>query len=155
MFRSLCRMKSEKGAIVNLLEISDTIEELYSKSNRSAMMVSSEFFDYLRSKFVGGDAAKMRAAINLLDFLMKNASTYPKNSHFIYYYTSKRRMLKTLARCARDLTRSGSVDSKLRLIGVTSSRLQRGEASPPHKGEFTTYETWNPYSTMCLFPSSL
>lgn len=146
MFRSLCRMKSEKGAIVNLLEISDTIEELYSKSNRSAMMVSSEFFDYLRSKFVGGDAAKMRAAINLLDFLMKNASTYPKNSHFIYYYTSKRRMLKTLARCARDLTRGGSVDSKLRLIGVDIlGCLQTwGEAfsSPQRRELYDFYETY-------------
>ena len=50
----------------------------------------------------------MQRAIDLLDFLMKNASSMKEHGHYIYHLIGRKRMMKTLARVARNLTRSAT-----------------------------------------------
>ena len=102
------------------LEISDALEDAFIKRGlRSAFEIATEFFDYIRSKFLSNDAIKMQRAIDLLDFLMKNASSMKEHGHYIYHLIGRKRMMKTLARVARNLTRSGGVDPSMRVVGVT------------------------------------
>ena len=106
--------------MVHHLEISDTIEEMFNKQGlQSSFSIMSEFIDYLRSKFLSKDPIKMQRAIDLLDFLMKNASSFNDYSYIVYHLIGRKRVLKTLSRTARNLTRSGGVDPRMRVVGVT------------------------------------
>ena len=83
--------------MVHHLEISDTIEEMFNKQGlQSSFSIMSEFIDYLRSKFLSKDPIKMQRAIDLLDFLMKNASSFNDYSYIVYHLIGRKRVLKTL-----------------------------------------------------------
>ena len=119
-FKRLVSLQREKEVVVLHLETSDILEEAFSKRGiRDAIHITTEFFDYLRSKFLSNDPVKMQRAIDLLDFLMKNATSFKEHGHIIHHLIGRKRMMKTLARAARNLTRSGGVDPRMRVAGVT------------------------------------
>jgi len=91
---------AEVSALIN---VSDGVDYVLRNRPRTAFAILTEFFDYLRAKLLSDDVVKIRGAINVADCLIKNASSYKVNPHYIYHLASNERFLKTLSRRAKQL----------------------------------------------------
>jgi len=105
--------EAEVSALIN---VSDGVDFVLQHRERTALAILTEFFDYLRAKLLSEDVTKIRAAINVADSLIKNASSYKVNAHYIYHLASNERFLKTLSRRVKQLLTT-PVPTEMRACG--------------------------------------
>jgi hypothetical protein len=75
-YRGHSSTEHEVSALIN---VSDAVDFVLHHRQRGSLQILSELFDYLRAKLLSEDVAKIRAAINVADCLIKNASSYKVN----------------------------------------------------------------------------
>lgn len=107
---------STEQEVSSLINVSDAVDYVLEHRQKGSLQILSEFFDYLRAKLLSEDVSKIRAAINVADCLIKNASSYKVNAHYVYHLASSERFLKTLSRRAKQLLTT-PVPTDMRAVG--------------------------------------
>ena len=104
-FTSLVGLSNTREETQYLLGISDCVDLTLNlpRDQVNSLAILTEFIDYLRAKILSDDVRKVRAAVLVVDTLLKNASYYKVNAHYVYYLCGSERFLKTISRQARHI----------------------------------------------------
>ena len=105
-----------EAEVAALIAVSDAVAVIMNTTSINSLFVMSEFFDYLRAKLLSDIPTKVQASINVADTLIKNASSYGRNAHYIYHLAGDERFIKTLTRRAKQLVCT-PVPADMRAVG--------------------------------------